>query len=163
MTDDQFTRNEPATTGWDGQSVIAVSFDEDRSAYHALTPLKELDSQRRVVVEEAVVVRGEDGQAPCPARSRPAAPRCWPWSSSRAPRSSRRPCPQSAARCSGAPWPWSRPRSPSQRRARRKAKREARTELLRSRHEHNKAAVNAKLEELKVKVHHAQGASAVSA
>lgn len=32
-----------------------------------------------------------------------------------------------------------------------KAKREARKELLRSRHEHDKAAVNAKIEELKAK------------
>ena len=52
----------PATTRWDGHSVIAVSFDDDSSAYNALTLLKELDSQRRVGVEEAVVVvRGEDG------------------------------------------------------------------------------------------------------
>ena len=62
MTDDQLTSNEPATTRWDGHSVIAVSFDDERSAYNALTLLKELDSQRRVGVEEAVVVvRDEDG------------------------------------------------------------------------------------------------------
>ena len=62
MTDDQLTSNAPATTRWDGHSVIAVSFDDDRSAYNALTLLKELDSQRRVGVEEAVVVvRDEDG------------------------------------------------------------------------------------------------------
>jgi uncharacterized membrane protein len=47
--------------------------------------------------------------------------------------------------------------------AARKAKREARKELVRSRHEHDKAAVNTKIEELKAKVHHGQGASAVSA
>ena len=56
MTDDQLTSNEPAATRWDGHSVIAVSFDDDRSAYNALTLLKELDSQRRLGVEEAVVV-----------------------------------------------------------------------------------------------------------
>jgi hypothetical protein len=62
MTDDQLTSNEPATTRWDGHSVITVSFDDDRSAYNALTLLKELDSQRRLGVEEAVVVvRNEDG------------------------------------------------------------------------------------------------------
>ncbi|HSO97460.1 MAG TPA: DUF1269 domain-containing protein [Solirubrobacteraceae bacterium] len=44
-------------------SVIAVSFEEDRNAYKALTILKELDSQRQVGVQEGVVVvRGEDGQ-----------------------------------------------------------------------------------------------------
>jgi uncharacterized membrane protein len=62
MTDHQ-TSNPPVTEGWGGYSVIAVSFEEDRNAYNALTSLKELDSQRRVGVEEAVVVaRGEDGQ-----------------------------------------------------------------------------------------------------
>ena len=62
MTYDQLTSNELATTRWDGHSVIAVSFDDDRSAYNALTLLKELDSHRRVGVQEAViVVRGEDG------------------------------------------------------------------------------------------------------
>jgi len=61
MTDDHLTSNEPATTQWDGRTVIAVSFD-DRSAYNALTLLKELDSQRRLGVGEAVVVvRDEDG------------------------------------------------------------------------------------------------------
>ncbi|MGO9898170.1 MAG: DUF1269 domain-containing protein [Solirubrobacteraceae bacterium] len=62
MTNEQITSNDPATNRWDGRSVIAVSFDEDRNAYNALTLLKELDSQRRVGVQEAVVViRGEDG------------------------------------------------------------------------------------------------------
>ena len=52
-----------ATEGSDGHNVIAVSFGDDRSAYKALTSLKELDSQERVRVAEAVVVeRGEDGQ-----------------------------------------------------------------------------------------------------
>lgn len=44
-----------------------------------------------------------------------------------------------------------------------KAKREARKELLRSRHEHDKAAVNAKIEELKAKIHHGQRPSPVGA
>lgn len=44
-------------------NVIAVSFEDDASAYNAMTRLKELDSQRRVGVQEAVVVvRREDGQ-----------------------------------------------------------------------------------------------------
>ena len=48
---------------YDGQSVIAVSFEDDRGAYKALTLLGELDSQHRAAVREAVVVaRGEDGQ-----------------------------------------------------------------------------------------------------
>ena len=43
-------------------SAIAVSFEDDRNAYNALTSLKELDSHKRVGVREAVVVvRGEDG------------------------------------------------------------------------------------------------------
>ena len=44
-----------------------------------------------------------------------------------------------------------------------KAKREARKELLRSRHEHDKAAVNAKIEEPKAKIHHGQRPSPVGA
>jgi uncharacterized membrane protein len=47
----------------DGHSVIAVSFEDDRGAYKALTLLGELDAQHRAGVREAVVVaRGEDGQ-----------------------------------------------------------------------------------------------------
>lgn len=43
--------------------MIAVSFEEDDKAYAALTVLKELDSQHRVDIQEAVVaVRGEGGQ-----------------------------------------------------------------------------------------------------
>jgi uncharacterized membrane protein len=43
--------------------VIAVSFNDDRSAYKALSILKELEAQDRLRVQEAVVVaRGEDGQ-----------------------------------------------------------------------------------------------------
>jgi Protein of unknown function (DUF1269) len=38
--------------------------------------------------------------------------------------------------------------------AQRKAKAEARKELAHSRHEHNKAAVNAKVADLKAKLHH---------
>jgi uncharacterized membrane protein len=55
--------NTAATEGRDGHNVIAVSFEDDRNAYKALTSLKELDSQQRVRVAEAVVVeRAEDGQ-----------------------------------------------------------------------------------------------------
>jgi uncharacterized membrane protein len=60
------TNNTPNTTaadGLDGYSVIAVSFDDDGNAYKALTLLEELASQRRIDVQEAVVVaRGDDGQ-----------------------------------------------------------------------------------------------------
>jgi uncharacterized membrane protein len=55
--------NNTAAEAWDGQNVIAVSFEDDHNAYKALTILKELESQHRVGVREAVVVaRGEDGQ-----------------------------------------------------------------------------------------------------
>jgi uncharacterized membrane protein len=55
--------NTAATEGWDGHNVIAVSFEDDRNAYKALTLLEELDSQHRVRVSEAVVVvREQDGQ-----------------------------------------------------------------------------------------------------
>ena len=54
--------DEVAAGQWDAYSVIAVSFEDDRNAYKALTVLKKLDSQRRVGVQEAVVVvRREDG------------------------------------------------------------------------------------------------------
>jgi uncharacterized membrane protein len=63
MADEQFAHNRIVTEGWGDYSVICVSFVDDRNAYNALTLLKELDSQRRVGVEEAlVVVRGDDGQ-----------------------------------------------------------------------------------------------------
>jgi uncharacterized membrane protein len=63
MTNQHPTSNQPTTSRWDGNNVIAVSFEDDREAYHALTLLKELDSQERIGVHEAVVVvRGEDGQ-----------------------------------------------------------------------------------------------------
>jgi uncharacterized membrane protein len=52
-----------ATQGRDGQNAIAVSFEQDHTAYKALTSLEELDSQQRVLVRDAVVVvRDEDGQ-----------------------------------------------------------------------------------------------------
>ena len=55
--------NTPATDVWDGHNVIAVSFEDDDNAYKALTSLKELESQQRVRVAEAVVVvRDQDGQ-----------------------------------------------------------------------------------------------------
>jgi uncharacterized membrane protein len=61
MTDT--TGSNAVAEGWDGQNVIAVSFEDDRNAYTALTSLKELDSQQRVGVLEAVVVeRAQDGQ-----------------------------------------------------------------------------------------------------
>jgi uncharacterized membrane protein len=57
------TTTNAAADVFDGQSVIAVSFEDDRGAYKALTLLGELDSQHRAAVREAVVVaRGEDGQ-----------------------------------------------------------------------------------------------------
>lgn len=63
MTETPNTTNTTAVDQFDGQSVIAVSFDDDGAAYKALTLLEELDSQKRVSVREAVVAaRGEDGQ-----------------------------------------------------------------------------------------------------
>ena len=63
MSNQNPTSNEPTTSRLDGHNVIAVSFEDDHEAYHALTLLKELASQQRVGVQEAVVVvRGEDGQ-----------------------------------------------------------------------------------------------------
>jgi uncharacterized membrane protein len=57
------TTTNAAADVFDGHSVIAVSFEDDRGAYKALTLLGELDSQHRAAVREAVVVsRGEDGQ-----------------------------------------------------------------------------------------------------
>ncbi len=53
MTNEHPTSTEPTASGWDGHNVIAVSFEDDREAYHALTLLKELDSQERVGVQEA--------------------------------------------------------------------------------------------------------------
>src|SRR5512133_1078670 len=61
------TSNNPSNTTSvdeiDGQSVIAVTFENDGDAYKALTVLGELGSQNRIGVQEAVVVaRGDDGQ-----------------------------------------------------------------------------------------------------
>jgi uncharacterized membrane protein len=60
------TNNTSNTTAADelvGQSVIAVSFEDDGNAYKAMTLLEELASQHRIDVQEAVVVaRHEDGQ-----------------------------------------------------------------------------------------------------
>ena len=43
--------------------MIAVSFDDDRNADKAMTLLKELDAQERIVIQQAVVVeRRQDGQ-----------------------------------------------------------------------------------------------------
>lgn len=45
------------------ENVIAVTFEEDASAYEALSLLKELDSQRQLEIQGgAVVARSEDGQ-----------------------------------------------------------------------------------------------------
>jgi uncharacterized membrane protein len=63
MTNEHSTHNELVAEGWGDFSVIAVTFEDDGNAYNALTLLKQLDSQHRVGVQEAVVaVRGEDGQ-----------------------------------------------------------------------------------------------------
>ena len=63
MTDTTDTNNTTAGEASDGHNVIAVAFEDDQNAYTALTSLKELDSQHRVVVKEAsVIFRGEDGQ-----------------------------------------------------------------------------------------------------
>jgi uncharacterized membrane protein len=51
------------TEGRDAYSAIAVAFEDDQNAYNAMTLLKELDSQQRIAVQEAVVVvRAEDGR-----------------------------------------------------------------------------------------------------
>jgi uncharacterized membrane protein len=68
MTNTTNTTSTTSTTNaaadvFDGHSVIAVSFEDDRGAYKALTLLGELDAQHRAALREAVVVaRGEDGQ-----------------------------------------------------------------------------------------------------
>jgi len=49
--------------GFNPENVVVVGFDEDGSAYEALTQLKELDAQGQLkVVAAAVVTRGEDGR-----------------------------------------------------------------------------------------------------
>jgi uncharacterized membrane protein len=63
MSNTPDTSNTTAADTFDGHSVIAVSFEDDGTAYKAMTLLEELDSQHRVDVREAVVVaRDEDGQ-----------------------------------------------------------------------------------------------------
>jgi uncharacterized membrane protein len=62
VTDQQHTSNDLVTRGSHVQRDRRLLRD-DRNAYNALTLLKELDSQQRLEVREAVVVvRGEDGQ-----------------------------------------------------------------------------------------------------
>jgi uncharacterized membrane protein len=52
-----------ADTTFTPENVIVVGFADDRTAFEALTTLKELDSQGQVrVVEAAVVTRTDDGQ-----------------------------------------------------------------------------------------------------
>jgi uncharacterized membrane protein len=63
LMSDTTDSNNVAAEVWDGHNVIAVSFEDDANAYGALTSLKELDSQDRVGLREAVVaVRNADGQ-----------------------------------------------------------------------------------------------------
>ena len=63
MTNEQIASNKQATDGWSTYNVIAVSFADDRNADKAMTLLKELDAQGRIVIQQAVVVvRGDDGQ-----------------------------------------------------------------------------------------------------
>lgn len=224
MSNQPPTSNEPTTRAWDGHNVIAVSFEEDHEAYHALTLLKELDSQQRVGVQEAVVVvRGEDGQLV--EKDGTDSPELVGTASgglmglllgiiggplgvliggatglmvgslfdladyeetdsalgaiSSAVKAGRTALLAEViegtpevidAAMSGVGGTVLR-RSVAEveaeiaaaEEAQRKAKREARKELLRSRHEHNKAAAHAKVEKLKTKVHRGQSASAVSA
>lgn len=224
MSNQNPTSNEPTTSRLDGHNVIAVSFEDDHEAYHALTLLKELDSQQRLGVQEAVVVvRGEDGQLV----EKDASQSTYlagtasggliglllgiiggPFgvliggatglmvgslydladyeetdsalgaisTSVEAGRTAllavvveQSPEVVDAAMSGVGGTVLRRPVSEVEAEiavaedAERKAKREARKELLRSRHEHDKAAVQAKIEELKAKVHHGHSASAVSA
>ena len=63
MTNEQIASNKQVTDGWSTYNVIAVSFADDRNAEKAMTLLKELDAQARVVIQQAVVVaRRDDGQ-----------------------------------------------------------------------------------------------------
>ncbi len=221
MTNEQLTSKQPTTGQWDGHNVIAVSFDDDHEAYHALTLLKELDSQQRVGVQEAVVVvRGEDGklvekdgtQSDYMAGTASGglmglllgviggpfgvliggstglmvgslydlADYEETDSALGAISSSVQaghtalladvvegtPEVVDAAMAGVGGTVLRRPVVEAEiavaEQAEDKAKREARKELLRSRHEHDKAAVNAKVEALKAKVHHGQNTSAVS-
>lgn len=76
---------------------------------------------------------------------------------SRVPTSSTRPCRTSAAPCCADPWPTFEAAAED---AERKAKWEARKELARSPREHDKTAVDAKLDELKAKLSRRQKAPA---
>ena len=225
MTNEHLTSNQPTTNPWDGDNVIAVSFEDDHEAYHALSLFKELDSQQpdgrpggrrrrprrgRAASREGrdpVGVPGQDSEwrphrpvardhrrtlrradrrrrrAEARLAIRPGRLRghrlgagrdlkLGPGRSHRAVRRRRGAeprgrryghVPESAARYCGAPWTRSRPRPQSQRRPSTKPNANARKELLRSHHGHNKAAVNTKIEELKAKVHHGQRPSPVSA
>lgn len=63
MTNEQIASNKQVTDGWSTYSVLAVSFADDRNAEKAMTLLKELDAQARVVIQQAIVVaRRDDGQ-----------------------------------------------------------------------------------------------------
>ena len=63
MTDKPIAYNKQVRDGWSSYNVIAVSFDDDRNADKAMTLLKELDAQERIVIQQAVVVeRRQDGQ-----------------------------------------------------------------------------------------------------
>ena len=56
MTKKHIASNQQAKEGWSTYNVIAVSFDDDRNAETAMTLLKELDAQERIIIEQAVVV-----------------------------------------------------------------------------------------------------------
>jgi uncharacterized membrane protein len=63
MTNEQIAYNKQPTDGWSSDNVISVSFDDDLNAEKAMTLLKQLDAQARVVIQQAVVVaRRADGQ-----------------------------------------------------------------------------------------------------
>jgi uncharacterized membrane protein len=63
MTDQPSYQDQLEAQGWGAYRVIAVYFEDDRNAYNALTQLKELQSQHRIAIEEAVVVvREHNGQ-----------------------------------------------------------------------------------------------------
>ena len=50
LNDQQSDNTELVAEGWGASSAIAVSFEDDRNAYNALTSLMELDSHQRVGV-----------------------------------------------------------------------------------------------------------------
>jgi uncharacterized membrane protein len=224
MTKKESASNQSTASTWDDHNVIAVTFDDDPQAYHALTLLKELDSQERVNLQEAVVVvRGEDGQliekdgtesADLPgaagggligllvgiiggplgvliggatglmvgslydlADDEETDSALGAISNSvEAGRTAllavvveQSPEVVDTAMSGIGGTVLRRPVAVVEREmavaedAERRAKREARAELIRTRHEHNKAVVNAKLDELKAKVRHGHGTSTTSA